>query len=127
MKKTVALILAIVMALSLCACGGGSANNAGDNYDKYAAEYGEVGGLYRDLTVASRMDIQNLEPTAGTGAPKDQFYWNVYECLFDLDEHEELYADLAKGYESAPDGSYWDIFLFETVTDSKGNAITAED
>lgn len=126
MKKTVALILAIVMALGLCACGGGS-NTSSDNYDTYAAQYGEVGGLYRDLTVASRMDIQNLEPTAGTGAPKDQFYWNVYECLFDLDEHENLYADLAKGYEPAADGSYWDIFLFETITDSNGNPITAED
>ena len=127
MKKTVALILAIVMTLSLCACGGGSTATTTDNYDKYAAQYGEVGGLYRDLTVASRMDIQNLEPTAGTGAPKDQFYWNIYECLFDLDENENLYADLAKGYEPAADGSYWDIFLFETITDSQGNAITAED
>lgn len=127
MKKTVALILALVMALSLCACGGGSAGSSGDNYDAYAAKFGEVGGLYRDLTVASRMDIQNLEPTAGTAAPKEQFYWNLYECLFDLDEDENLYADLAKGYESAADGSYWDIFLFETITDSNGNAITAED
>ena len=126
MKKTVALILALVMALSLCACGG-SAGSSGDNYDAYAAKFGEVGGLYRDLTVASRMDIQNLEPTAGTAAPKEQFYWNLYECLFDLDEDENLYADLAKGYEPAADGSYWDIFLFETITDSNGNAITAED
>ena len=129
MKKTLALFLALVMVFGLCACGGttGSSTAVSDNFDAYAAKFGTVDGLYRDVTVASRMDIQKLDPTSGTGAPKDAFYWNIYECLFDLDTDGNLYPDLAKGYEPAEDGSYWDIFLYESIKDSNGNDITAED
>ena len=133
MKKTIALLLALVMAFGLCACGstgesGASVGtaNTGD-YDAFAAEYGEVGGLYKSIIMATRQDLQNLEPTAGTGAPKESFYWNIYECLFEFDEDLNLYSDLAKYYTPAEDGSYWDMTLYETIYDQAGNHITAED
>ena len=132
MKKALAIILALTMLVGLCACGGNTNTDGGntgtaDNYDKYAEQYGEIDGLYRDITIATRIDIEHLEPTAGTGTPKNEFYWNIYETLFDFNEDNELVSDLAKDYEITNEGLSWDIHLYETIKDSKGNDITAED
>lgn len=130
MKKVLAIVLTLVMAAGLCACAGGNGGNqagAADNYDKYAEQYGTVDGLFRDITFASRMDIEHLQPTAGTGTPKNEFYWNIFETLFDFDADNNLIPDLGKDLIKSDDGLSWDIKLFETIKDSKGNEITAED
>ncbi|MGI6072344.1 MAG: ABC transporter substrate-binding protein [Lachnospiraceae bacterium] len=126
MKKVLAMLLALTMVISLGACAGGGTGTA-DNWDKYAKEYGTIDGLYRDITMATRMDIEHLEPTAGTSTPKNEFYWNIYETLFDLNENNEIMSNLAKSYDVLNEGLAWDIHLYETIKDSEGNEITAED
>jgi len=117
MKKLFAMLLAMVMLFSLAACG----NNSGSG-DKTVLE----NGRFSNVTVAVSSEIQNLLPSNGNGNPKAAFYWNIYESLFDYNEDLELVPDLAKGYEVI-DETHWHVHLFETIYDSEGNHITAED
>ncbi|MBR2880382.1 MAG: hypothetical protein IKC02_06900 [Oscillospiraceae bacterium] len=118
MKKLFAILLVAAMLFSLAACG---TTNSGSG-DKTLLE----NGRFSNVTVAVSSEIQNLLPTNGNGNPKAAFYWNIYESLFDFNEDLELVPDLAKSYEVV-DSTHWQVHLFETIYDSAGNHITAED
>lgn len=115
-SKTLVFSLVFIMVLSLAACSGGA--DTPDNE--------EVGGLYPEITASVRMNIQNLLPTNGNGVPKYDFYWNIYESLFDYNDDGELVPDVAKSFTVVDEKTY-DVELFQTVKDSKGNAINADD
>ena len=117
MKKLIALILAVLMLVSLCACGAGGGETAAEKTES---------GLYPAINAAIAVEVQNLLPTNGNGNPKIAFYWNVYESLFDFNENLELVPDLAKSLEIVDD-THWRVTLFEEIYDSEGNHITADD
>ena len=120
MKKLTAILLALLIAVSAAACGNNeSSGGAGDTALT-------EDGLFPSLTAAVAMEMQNLLPFNGNGNPKNQFYWNIYESLFDYNADLELVPDLAKNYEVI-DGTHWQVNLFEEIYDSAGNHITAED
>ncbi|MCD7859050.1 MAG: ABC transporter substrate-binding protein [Firmicutes bacterium] len=118
MKKLIAILLAACMVLGLCACGGTSSGGSDAELN--------ADGRYPSITYAINQNIQNLLPTAGTSNPKVYFYTNLYETLFDFDENQNLTPNLAQSYEIIDDTT-WEIKLFETITDSAGNPITASD
>ena len=118
MKKLFAMLLAAAMLFSLVGCGATS----GTDGEKELLENGK----FSKVTVAVNSEIQNLLPSNGNGNPKAAFYWNIYESLFDYNENLELVPDLAKSYEMI-DETHWQVKLFETIYDSEGNHITAED
>ena len=117
MKKLLAIVLALVMVLSMAACGA----TGGSGEKTLTAE-----GRISNITTAVSSEIQNLLPTNGNGNPKAQFYWNIYESLFTFNSNMEFAPCLAKSWE-AVDGTHWNIHLFQKIYDSKGNHITAED
>ncbi len=119
MKKLLAGLLAVVMVFSLCACGSQTS-------DSSEAQALNESGRYPSITYAINQNIQNLLPTAGTSNPKVYFYTNLYETLFDFDADQNLTPNLAQSYEII-DSTTWEIKLFETITDSAGNPITASD
>ena len=118
MKKLLAMLLALAMVLSLTACGG----NGGS---KNSRELNEE-GLFPSVTAAVNVEIQNLMPNNGNGNPKGGFYWDLYESLFVYNDKLEFVPCLAKSFEVV-DPTHWQVKLFETIYDSAGNHITAED
>lgn len=143
MKKTLALILMSVMMLSLitgCSSGGNSAgsttagspsanSSTGDTQGEEVLEGSGTklldNGRYERITVALSADPADLLPARPMGV-KSYFFWNIYETLFDYDENMNFVSDLAKGYTIASE-TVWNINLFETIYDSEGNHITADD
>ena len=115
-RKSLTAIMALLSSSTLLAsCG---PNDAGDELDE--------AGLYPKITAAVRMDIDNLQPTNGNSTPKNSFYYNLYESLFDLDSDGKFAPDLAKKLEFISP-TQWRITLFSGIKDSNGNEITGED
>ncbi|MGM9538732.1 MAG: ABC transporter substrate-binding protein [Candidatus Onthomonas sp.] len=156
LKKLLALVLALAMALSLVACGGssdssGSGESANSGGEQAAEPAGEEEGSkvgfdeieageidterrttndtderYPKVTVAVSVDPQDLNPWNVNSGSKGSIYCYIYESLFDYDA-ENYYPVLAKGYTISDDGLQWDVELYDYIHDSEGNPITADD
>ena len=116
MKKLVAMVLALTMALSLAACGSKAGGDTTLTED----------GLYPSITSAVSLTIDDLMPTNGNSNPKYSFYLNIYESLFDFNANQEMVPDLGKSLEYVDD-THWRVTLFSDIYDTAGNHITASD
>ena len=136
MKKAIALLLALMMLLSLAACGGNTNNNAGntanntanDTADNTATNTGDGHYYGGTLVVATA-----LEPT---------FYQTNYQwdggvvyishnilsklCYWDEDT-KTMVPDLAESWEASDDLMTWTFHLREGVTWHDGEPFTAAD
>lgn len=108
MKRLTAIVLCMVMVLSLSSFA--AAENA--RYDK--------------LTIAIAADPESLLPTNGNGTPKNQFYYNIYETLFDYDNEGNMVPSIGKSITIVDERTY-DVEIYDSVYDSDGNHITASD
>ena len=145
MKKGIALILSLVMAATLlAACGGGSSATTAAPADTTAAEGGateettsssQIGGddaealdinYDSELTVGIAADIGSFYPGGSGSAGVKIKRLMCYEPMFYKDPEGELHPMIAKEYESLGDGVY-QVKIFDYVTDSEGNNLTAQD
>ncbi len=133
MKKILALLLALVMMMSLAACGGSEvaeekpAEAAADNAETEApAASGVEEGLLR---VATLTDINTMDVAQTT----DNYFipMNVFDRLFESEVQEDgstaIVNSLATEYTVEPDGVTYNFTLREGVIFSNGSALTASD
>ncbi|PKM78876.1 MAG: hypothetical protein CVU88_08710, partial [Firmicutes bacterium HGW-Firmicutes-13] len=85
----------------------------------------ETSGIYPKVTVAIPADPSNLGPFAAMSLGRIGVLTTMYEYLF-YQIGPELTPYLAKAFEKVADKTY-DVTLFENITDSNGNKITAAD
>ncbi len=85
----------------------------------------DSGELYDTIVVGLSSDPTDLSPIQPTLNSKPYFYWEIYECLFDLDGDEYIPA-LAKSY-TIIDELHYQVEIWDNITDSDGNNITADD
>ena len=140
LKKTLAIVLALVMALSLLAgCGGsktdsttpadsGSAATDTTGGDAPAADSGNAGAnADRVLNIATSGDTGTLYPLAASGGFVSLEY-AFYEPLWTLTAENERVWKLAESYEPVgTDDIEFTLKLREGVKFSNGNPLTAED
>lgn len=145
MKKILALILALAMTFTLlAACGQKDNGQADDNsqpsnaqpsVDLNDAHGGEIGGDTeevitgtgaQELTIGITSDIGSFYPGGAGQAPVKVKRVMCYETLFFKDNDDVFHPILAKSYESKGNGTY-EIELFDYITDSQGNPMTAQD
>jgi ABC-type transport system substrate-binding protein len=81
--------------------------------------------LYPKVTVAIPGDPSNLGPFVGMSLGRIGVLTSMYEYLFYL-VGPDATPYIAKGFEKVADKTY-DVTIFENVTDSAGNHITAAD
>ena len=118
MKKMTALFLALVMLMSLAACGGN--DNSSDNASEVEA------GLLR---VAALTDINTMDVAQTTDnymIPMNIFD-RLYEVEVQADGSTEIVPSLATEYTVSPDGLTYSFTLREGVTFSNGSVLTASD
>lgn len=127
MKKLIALLMAMVMVLSLAACGGsksetsnGSSNNAAAAND--GAPYGD--GVL-DINMSFSLEsITNFRNNTG----RDQQVMHIlYEQLGIFDANGTLQPWVAKGWSTNDGGYNYEVEIWDNVYDSAGNHITADD
>jgi len=127
MKKLTALLLAILMVLSMAACGGETAP-AGEAVQEAAApaSSGVEEGLLR---VAALYDITTMDVAQTT----DNYMvpMNIFDRLFEVvvqpDGSSEIEGSLCVDYDVSPDGLTYSFVLREGVVFSNGSALTASD
>lgn len=132
MKKVLSLILAMIMVLSLVACGSNSGNAGNSSAGPQGASSDKTGGNSNP----SRTDIKIPLDSVGTGLDPhnvpmgvDQHVTEqVYEGLYRCDPYTgELLPRLATSYEVSEDGMVYTYHLREGVTFHNGDPFTAAD
>lgn len=127
MKKTIALVLAILMVMSLAACGSSSTAETQENAPAAApAASGVEEGLLR---VAALYDITTMDVAQTT----DNYMvpMNIFDRLFEVevqaDGSSEIVGSLCVDYDVSPDGMTYSFVLRDGVVFSNGSALTASD
>lgn len=128
LKSMKSLIVLLILAMVLTACGGGGNTPPADNTSQGNGEATETEakGDPNDsaLYVGAASVVESLD------AHKDWLGWEyaryaIGETLFDLDNEYKLVPMLAEKYEN-PDPNTWEVFLNEKATFSNGEKVTAE-
>lgn len=142
MKKTIALLLALVMMFGLVACGNNNAANDNTSTDTGvsqpadtdanqpaddAAESRDADGNGRidKVYFALPTDPVNLLPWDSKGNQRKISYAAIYDTLFDFINGEYV-PNVAIGY-TVVDDLHWEVKIHENVKDWEGNALDAHD
>ena len=114
MKKFLALLLAVLMAFSMAACGGNAANNTDDS-----------GSTGKDsVVIAIGSEPETLDPTQGWGHGNSPI---VQSTLVKYTADLTFENDLATGYELSSDGLVWTFTIRDDAKFTDGEKVTAED
>ncbi len=149
MKRNIALLLAILMVLSLAACGGNANANANANPPESAAPAEEAAPVAeaapaeeaagsKDIVVAAQSLGSTLNPWDLSDGTTACFPYACYDRLVKYpvieDENGNLVADtsrlvpsLASSWETSEDGLVWTFYLDERATFANGDKVTAGD
>ena len=145
-SRTAALVLAgVIAAGALTGCGNGGKSNSGQT-QAVSTETGSTDAGASETTAVSVSEdagLHNLEDGVldiGTGITWDTltplrsnvgnnapFAMAAYETLARLTENKEYIPQVAKSWVAGEDGKTFDVEIYDYVTDSAGNAITASD
>lgn len=118
-KRTLAVILALVMILSLAACGGKTNTPAAAEHPRKAA--GElIAGIAQDLD-------ESLNPYQMVSAGEKEILTNVYEGLYKVAPSGDYIPAVAESYTVSEDGTVYTFKLRDGVKFHNGNTVTAQD
>ena len=130
MKKLFCLLLALVMVLSMAACGAGApaADEKAPAADAPAAEGdAPAASVHRDtLTVAISKEHKSLLPYGSNDTGTCPITHQIYESLIKTDADMNLVPGLATAWEQI-DETHFRFTLREGVKFHNGNPFTAED
>jgi len=112
MKKAITFLLALILLLSLTACGARKAPAEVSEPDKNA------------VVVAISTAIETLDPVQGWGHGNLPL---IQSTLLRYDEKRDLICDLATDYEASDDQLIWTFTLREDAFFTDGEPVTAED
>lgn len=109
-KTFLALCVAIVPAIALCACGG----------DKSSDSSKIVVGIPQDLE-------DSLDPHEAVAAGTKEILFNIYEGLYKPDSDGNIVPAVAESYTVSEDGLVYSFTLRDGVKFHNGKPVTAED
>lgn len=143
MKRISALILALIMITSILAGCGGSAQPAETAAPAVEAPAADVGSaaetdvvskgdgtaehvIRESITIGVQSDPADFAPWAANSNGRTNALWGIYQELGHMIDGEFVPA-LVKEYTMAEDGKAMTCTLFDYITDSAGNKLTASD
>ena len=122
MRKLLALLLALVMSMSLIACGGSDKEDASSGDDAAATETLDT------LVVYSSGAFQGAwDPTKNSILSNKHLEYQVYDCLLNYDAEANLTPNIATSWEYLEDGYTLRIYLNQGVKFHDGSELTAQD
>lgn len=127
-KKLLALVLALVMALSMAACGSKEPAAGNDQPEAPTAKTRSTTGnqATNSLTIAYDRAIECLDPQLFTMDYEDRTLTQVYECLYRIMPSGEMELVLAESMTENDDGSLTFV-LKENVQFHSGDILKTED
>lgn len=105
MKKMLALVLAVCLALSFAACGGSA----------------------KGVTVQIGPNPETIDPALNSAIDGANMLITFFEPLLIVDENNEVKPGQAESWDVSPDGLTWTFTLRDGLKWSDGTALTAED
>ena len=126
MKKSVSIILALVMVFALMMSACGSSSSAPATEAAPAAETTEAAPAKDVLTIAHFGDVVTLDPHGTQSTVTNLVKVNIFENLVKQEADGSIVPELAESWEQIDDTTY--IFkLRQDVKFSNGEGMTAED
>ena len=133
-KRIIALLSAMIIILSLAACGGSgnsgssAASSGSDSSASTAADTqsSSTGTGYRKFVLAGPSDPGNYLPFNADNSVRGQYALYFYEYLFTYYSTEELTPVIAESYERPSEGTYV-VKIRDNVYDHNGEHLTASD
>ena len=133
MKRIVALVLAMVMALSLAACGSSASSApaataapaaAGDAApaDTAAASDGD-----KVLNVMVEVEVESLDPQVATDGTSFEVIANYTDGLTQMDADGAAVPAIAESWDVSEDGTVYTFHLRQDANWSNGEPVTAND
>ena len=122
MRKLLALLLALIMSMSLVACGGSDDEAAADDGDAAVEETADTLVAYSSGAFQGAWD-----PTKNSILSNKHLEYQVMDCLLNYDAESNLTPNIAKSWEYLEDGYTLRIYLNEGVKFHDGSELTAED
>ena len=129
MKKSMAVILAAVMALSLTACGGSGSADTAENHSAEASGTGAADSGKTEMVVAMGADIDTLHPSDYSTTVELTVLNQVYDTMMYMnpDGEHDPEPRLAESYEISGDGKTYTFHLRQDATFHDGTPVTAKD
>lgn len=138
LKRSVCLILAVLMALSLVGCGGGDpepveaeAEAAGVDTVNNDSGGEQAGGTIpgSELNLHMSADPGNFAPLGSGGNQGFELAWNIFEGLVEAEngDYSRIVPCLAEEYSISEDGLTYTFKLRQNVVFQNGDPFTAED
>ncbi|MDE7331625.1 MAG: ABC transporter substrate-binding protein [Lachnospiraceae bacterium] len=150
-KKVLALLLCAAMTASVLTGCGGKADNAGSTAGGESGTTQEASGTEqaepagesavqetaqvepsttlsdKEVNIGYGTVIDSLTPFRANVANDSPYFVQLYETLGVLDGNREMQPYAAKSWETSDDGFTYTIEIWDTISDSAGNKITAAD
>lgn len=136
-RKVLATVLSASMIASMAACPVaaeevGAANTALINCkdvtpDDSRANTSNSDGKYDSVTIVGSMEISELQPYNVDDAAKGQALREIFEPLYDMYGLDDYRGRLAVGEPEIVDDTHYRVTIYDYITDSEGNNITAAD
>lgn len=126
-KRILAVILAVVvLACSLCACGGGATTQTSAPSDENLPSSGADHG--NEITVGIAQDLDDsLDPYQSTAAGTREVMFNVFEGLVKPDSEGNFVEAVASAVEVSEDGLTYTFTLRDGVVFHNGDPCTTDD
>lgn len=130
-KRILAILLCMLMACSLFSgCtpdgAGDTPNSSPGNPGTAATNDADGNGIYDSIVYALAACPADLSPWNTRSGTKPPVYTCIYECLYDFIDGEYV-PRLAKGAPVEIDDLHATVEIYDYITDSQGNHITAAD
>jgi len=116
-KRISAMVLALVMILSLAACG--------KSIDQTATQGQKIAG--GTITTMIQTEPDNFDPFIAVAADTTSLLFNVYDGLMCLKEDGTMDYDLATSYKISDDGLTYTFVIGTTAVFSNGKKLTMDD
>ena len=124
-KKFLAVTLAVVMSVALCACGGDkNGNNPGEGDNTLSEATPIPGG---SIVFGMTQDLVSLDPHVNTDAGTRDVVFNLYEGLVKPASNGDIVPAVASDVEILDDAKKYTFTLRDGITFHDGSAVTVED
>jgi len=124
-KRLLVFVLAVAMALSLVACGGGGSKTPTTNEPTTQPTNTSQEGQY--LNVMVEVEVASLDPQVATDGTSFEVIANYTDGLFQMDASGKAVPAIAENFEVSDDGLVYTFYLRKDAFWSNGDPVTADD